>query len=233
MTGKVLIVGDQGTDAKAIHRLLKEKTHFVSRLAEKAAFGLELVYEFKPDIVVLNPEGGIEEMLGIYDTLKKERSTTEIPVLLMIRESDLAAGDIPIPLGIADLLAKPVRPSECMARIFFAFRKFNRLSEKTLIRAGKLEIDVSRYEVRAGGRQVDLTYTEYELLKFLASNPGQVFDRDVLLNKVWGYDYFGGARTVDVHVRRLRSKIESRTLQFIETIRNVGYKFIPQDDDDL
>ncbi|MFA5148449.1 MAG: winged helix-turn-helix domain-containing protein, partial [Candidatus Omnitrophota bacterium] len=97
---------------------------------------------------------------------------------------------------------------------------------KDTIKAGDLLIDVSRYEVTVNGGKIELTFKEYELLKFLASNKGRVYSRDQLLDKIWGYDYYGGTRTVDVHIRRLRSKIEDRRHTFIETIRNIGYKFI-------
>ncbi|MSP23201.1 MAG: winged helix family transcriptional regulator [Dehalococcoidia bacterium] len=94
-----------------------------------------------------------------------------------------------------------------------------------MIRHGALVIDLERYKVTLEAEVVDLTYKEYELLRFLASNPGKPFTREVLLNQVWGYDYYGGSRTVDVHIRRIRAKIENRE-QYIDTIRNVGYRFI-------
>ena len=94
-----------------------------------------------------------------------------------------------------------------------------------VLRAGDLHIDLANYKVFVGGRPVDLTYKEYELLRFLATNRDKVFTREALLNRVWGYDFYGGARTVDVHIRRLRSKIEDRAHTFIETVRNVGYRF--------
>ena len=86
-------------------------------------------------------------------------------------------------------------------------------------------MDLVNYTVHVAGRHVELTYKEYELLRFLATNRDRVFTRETLLNKVWGYDFYGGARTVDVHIRRLRSKIEDRHNVFIETVRNVGYRF--------
>ena len=92
---------------------------------------------------------------------------------------------------------------------------------------GALEIDPDRYEVRMGGAPVELTYKEFELLRFLASRPGKVFTREVLLEQVWGYDYFGGSRTVDVHIRRIRSKIEREGRTYIRTVRGVGYIFEP------
>ncbi|MBN1151915.1 MAG: response regulator transcription factor [Dehalococcoidia bacterium] len=94
-----------------------------------------------------------------------------------------------------------------------------------ILRRGDLAINTATCEVSLGGRLIELTFKEYSLLKFLATNPGRVHSRDVLLNKVWGYDYYGGDRTVDVHVRRLRSKIEDASHEFIDTVRNMGYRF--------
>jgi two-component system alkaline phosphatase synthesis response regulator PhoP len=95
----------------------------------------------------------------------------------------------------------------------------------SIIRVGDLQIDTSSYEVTIQGRRIGLRFKEYELLKLLAENPGRVFSRDALLNQIWGYEYFGGTRTVDVHIRRLRSKLEDVEHNFIETIWNVGYRF--------
>ena len=99
------------------------------------------------------------------------------------------------------------------------------MSGKDLIECGDLIIDLGKCEVSLSGRSVALTFREYELLRFLASNKRKVFTRETLLNKVWGYDYYGGDRTVDVHVRRLRGKIEGRGHSFIDTVRNIGYRF--------
>jgi two-component system, OmpR family, alkaline phosphatase synthesis response regulator PhoP len=95
-----------------------------------------------------------------------------------------------------------------------------------VVRAGDLTLDLANYRVAVAGRPVELTFKEYELLRFLVQNPDKVLTREALLKRVWGYDYFGGSRTVDVHIRRLRSKLEDRGHVFIETIRNVGYRFV-------
>ena len=99
------------------------------------------------------------------------------------------------------------------------------MDARNVLRCGDLEMDLANYTVQVGDRPVELTYKEYELLRVLATNPGRVLNRETLLNKVWGYDFYGGARTVDVHIRRLRFKIEDRHHSFIETVRNVGYRF--------
>ncbi len=119
----------------------------------------------------------------------------------------------------------PCSPEEVSIRLNLAMSRQVPAEEENMIVHGELVIDCDRYEVTLKGRKVDLTYKEYELLKYLASNPGRVFSREALLRSVWEYDYFGGTRTVDVHVRRLRSKIDDVSYHFIETQWNVGYRF--------
>jgi DNA-binding response OmpR family regulator len=200
----------------------------LSRLAPREEAGFASLLKFKPDIVVLNPDAELAGIMEYYQMLKKEPATADIPLVALVDEDDLGRAEIPS--GIQDVFCRPVREAECAARIDLLYRKTNRLTDKNVIRQGPLEIDGMKYEVRVDGRKVDLTYTEYELLKFLATHPDNVFSRDVLLNKVWGYEYYGGARTVDVHVRRLRSKIERKSVRFIETVRNIGYKFLSQEE---
>lgn len=119
----------------------------------------------------------------------------------------------------------PCSPEEVSIRLNLAMSRQEPPEEENMIVHDDLVIDCDRYEVTLKGRKVDLTYKEYELLKYLASNPGRVFSREALLRSVWEYDYFGGTRTVDVHVRRLRSKIDDVSYHFIETQWNVGYRF--------
>lgn len=127
-------------------------------------------------------------------------------------------------LPLDDFVLHPPNGEEVLARLTRLLA--NAIDESAhVIRYSDLLIDTANYTVSLAGHPVELTFKEYELLKFLASNPGRVFTREVLLNRVWGYDYFGGSRTVDVHIRRLRSKIEDRNHTFVDTVRNVGYRF--------
>ena len=119
----------------------------------------------------------------------------------------------------------PCTPEEVVERLKLAMSRHAPVEGPNTITHGELVIDCDRYEVTLRGRKLDLTYKEYELLKYLASNPGRVFSREALLRSVWEYDYFGGTRTVDVHIRRLRSKIDDVTHHFIETQWKVGYRF--------
>lgn len=146
------------------------------------------------------------------------------PALLALVTAQQLAEFNPVP-GLADFLLRTATAEELLARIRHALWRKSRLDSEDTLHFGDLVMDIANYKVYVEGRHVELTYKEYELLRFLASNSDRVFSRDALLNQVWGYDYYGGARTVDVHIRRLRSKIEDVQHTFIETVRNVGYRF--------
>ncbi len=150
-------------------------------------------------------------------------SQIKLPAILLVPEQgvrDIVPND-----GMADFLVTPFREPELVARASFALRKTGPPEDPAVVRAGDLVINPTSYEVSLNGRRIDLRFKEYELLRLLAASPGRVFTREALLSKVWGYDYFGGTRTVDVHIRRLRSKIEDAEHSFIETIWAVGYRF--------
>jgi len=152
---------------------------------------------------------------------------SRIPLLVLLTQDQLERYDFSI--GLDDFQVTPCRPYELAARVQQALWRVGKMprEDQEVLRCGDLLIDTSRYEVYVAGRPAELTFKEYELLRFLATNQDKVFTREMLLNRVWGYDYFGGARTVDVHIRRLRSKIEDKDHLFIETVRNVGYRFRP------
>ena len=147
-----------------------------------------------------------------------------VPVLAVLSSEDLGWYNPWVELD--DFILHPLRRGELSARVSQAiFRTTRPQQSSNTLAVGHLLIDMERYEVRLEGKRVNLTYKEYQLLVLLASNPGRVYTRDSLLSQVWGYDYYGGTRTVDVHIRRLRSKIEDGGEAFIETIWNVGYRF--------
>jgi DNA-binding response OmpR family regulator len=157
----------------------------------------------------------------------------DVPVLLIVTEGGLAA--VTAEWGIDDVLLDSAGPAEVEARLRLGI---GRLAAATNaggteeIRSGELVIDEGTYSARIKNRSLDLTFKEFELVKYLAQHPGRVFTRAQLLQEVWGYDYFGGTRTVDVHVRRLRAKLGSEHEALIGTVRNVGYRFVvpPKDE---
>ncbi|HXW35529.1 MAG TPA: response regulator transcription factor [Acidimicrobiales bacterium] len=126
-----------------------------------------------------------------------------------------------------DFLVLPALPDEVGARLAHLFWRTGRGLRPELIEYGALVLNLETYQAAVAGRVLDLTFMEYELLRFLAARPGKVFTRETLLSRVWGYEYYGGARTVDVHVRRLRAKLGEEHANLIETVRSVGYRFGP------
>tara|TARA_Y100000994_G_scaffold37938_1_gene28803 strand:- start:3232 stop:3906 length:675 start_codon:yes stop_codon:yes gene_type:complete len=162
-----------------------------------------------------------------YDSFQKmivDSNNREIPSLAIISpESLLMLKDS----EISDFITTPIKFSELITRCQRLTKNESFKSDEKTIKFGDLFINPSNYEVKIKGNRVNLRFKEYELLLLLSSNPGRVFDRASLLNQIWGYDYFGGTRTVDVHIRRLRSKIEILPeTEYIETIWNVGYRFV-------
>jgi DNA-binding response OmpR family regulator len=145
------------------------------------------------------------------------------PLIIVLAEGGLAAMNHEWGLNSAG-------PAEVEARIRLAIAKYRAEKDVGTINSSGVVIDESSYSAKVHGKPLDLTYKEFELLKFLAQHPGRVFSRDQLLSEVWGYDYFGGSRTVDVHIRRLRAKLGDLE-GLISTVRNVGYRFNPTDSD--
>jgi DNA-binding response OmpR family regulator len=157
----------------------------------------------------------------------------ECPVILITTEGGLAA--VNAEWGIDDVLLDAAGPAEVEARLRLAIGRVAVAEESDAdaeLRLGDLTIDENAYSARVRGRSLDLTFKEFELLRFLATHAGRVFTRAQLLQEVWGYDYFGGTRTVDVHVRRLRAKLGAEHESLIGTVRNVGYRFVPPRQDE-
>ena len=227
MVGSVLIIGDQNKQGQELKDALKKDTHFAAQIVSKNAIALNAIVEKGPDLIILNPKNSYFEIIDLYYSIKKEAQIQDTPMLLLMDEFEMKNADLPS--GIQEVLYRPLRIPEALARVNLLFKRLHKVDQKNIIQRGKLSIDVTKYEVKIGEKKIDLTFTEFELLKFLCGNSGTVFTREVLLNKVWGYEYYGGTRTVDVHIRRLRSKIEGKSSTFIETVRNIGYKFISEE----
>jgi len=171
------------------------------------------------------------DLLAARSTSRVLRATgTSVPLLAVVTEGGLAA--VAPDWGLDDVMVDLAGPAEVEARVRLALGRVTQAAagseQSEEIRSGDLSIDEATYQARVGGRALDLTFKEFELLKYLAQHPGRVFTRAQLLQEVWGYDYFGGTRTVDVHVRRLRAKLGPERETLIGTVRNVGYKFVAQ-----
>ena len=170
---------------------------------------------------------GRSDLPGVRALCKVLRATgTAMPVLLVITDAGLAA--IAPEWGVDDIILSTAGPGEVEARFRLALgRLSDEFHDTPAIQHGELVIDENSYTASVRGTALDLTYKEFELLKYLSQHPGRVFTREQLLQEVWGFDYFGGTRTVDVHVRRLRAKLGSEHESLIGTVRNVGYRLVP------
>ena len=177
------------------------------------------------DVVLVD---GRHELAQARDLCRLIRTTgSEAPVVLVVTEGGLAV--VAVDWGMDEVLLCTAGPAEVDARLRLVLGRASRDPddpEAHVIRSGEVVVDDATYTAKIGGRPLDLTFKEFELLKYLAQHPGRVFSRDQLLQEVWGYDYFGGTRTVDVHVRRLRAKLGPEHETLIGTVRNVGYRFV-------
>ena len=173
---------------------------------------------------------GRQDLAHARDLCRLIRTTgADVPVLLIVTEGGLAV--VAHDWGMDDVVLHTCGPAEIEARIRLSIGRLAAQREADdpeshVIRSGEVTVDDATYTAKISGRSLDLTFKEFELLKFLAQHPGRVFSRQQLLSEVWGYDYFGGTRTVDVHVRRLRAKLGHEHEFLIGTIRNVGYRFV-------
>ncbi|AKL72504.1 response regulator with CheY-like receiver domain and winged-helix DNA-binding domain [Actinobacteria bacterium IMCC26256] len=164
-----------------------------------------------------------EAAFSLCRSLRKRDSVLE-PLLLLISGAQLADLEQRDD-HFDDFCLTPFHPRELEARLKHLFHRAGRGPAAEILEYGDLVLNLETYQAAFGGNPLDLTYMEYELLKFLATNPGKVFTREQLLSRVWGYEYYGGARTVDVHVRRLRAKLGEEHASLIHTVRSVGYRF--------
>jgi DNA-binding response OmpR family regulator len=178
-----------------------------------------------PDAILVDARRDLMQARRLLLALRSPAN--DIPVIVIVSDGGWAA--VSADWGVDDLLLHTAGPGEVEARLRLAIGRRAQAASQLPdeIRNGGLVVNESTYSARMQGRSLDLTFKEFELLKFLAQHPGRVFTRAQLLQEVWGYDYFGGTRTVDVHVRRLRAKLGAENEALIGTVRNVGYRFVP------
>ncbi len=214
---RILLLAPQ--DERGSFRPLEEEG-FTLSLYQEPLIVEEIPLEESPDLVVVDIALMPAEDLSTFLQRCKE---VQLPVLAVVSQEHRSLLDPTLP--VEDFIFSPLGDAELRTRVRRILWKTGSWDSGQVIRIGDLVIDQERYETAVAGRRVILTYKEYQLLCLLATNPGRVYSREALLSRVWGYDYFGGTRTVDVHIRRLRSKVEDATHLFIETVRNVGYRF--------
>jgi two-component system, OmpR family, alkaline phosphatase synthesis response regulator PhoP len=172
---------------------------------------------------VVAAEGDMAAAMAICRHLRR-REVPLTPLLLVVSPNQIGALSLRDDL-FDDFCLLPLNIEEIVSRLEHLFWRSGRGLQPDLVEYGPLLLNLETYQAAVAGRVLDLTYMEYELLRFLSTHPGKVFTRETLLNRVWGYEYYGGARTVDVHVRRLRAKIGEEHAHLIQTVRSVGYRF--------
>ncbi len=220
----VLVVDDEKTLVKALSFNL-EKEGFRVEQAYDGEEALTKVFDLKPDIVVLDLM--LPEVDG-FEVCRQIRKKLEIPIIMLTARSEDIDKVLGLELGADDYLTKPFNSRELVARIKAILRRSTVRDEeaKKVIQIGKLKVDLLQHRARIEDKEVSLTSKEFALLSFLASNAGNVYSREQLLEQVWGYDYYGDVRTVDVHIRHLREKIEKDPANpdLIITVWGTGYK---------
>jgi two-component system, OmpR family, response regulator VicR len=220
----VLVVDDEKTLVKALSFNL-EKEGFRVEKAYDGEEALQKVFDLKPDIVVLDLM--LPEVDG-FEVCRRIRKKLEVPIIMLTARTEDIDKVLGLELGADDYLTKPFNSRELVARIKAILRRsvFREEEAKKLLQIGKLQIDLLQHRVRIEGKEVNLTTKEFALLSFLAANAGNVYSREQLLEQIWGYDYYGDVRTVDVHIRHIREKIETDpgNPDLILTIWGTGYK---------
>lgn len=219
---QVLLLTRALTPSSAVLPGLELLRHHIKVMSPEPA---ALIAAPEVDVILIDGRTDLPVVRSLCRLLETTGNTS--PVILITTEGGLAA--VTQEWGLTDVLLVDASPAEIEVRIRLATTKIevaNRFETSHEIKAGELSIDEATYSAKLRGRTLDLTFKEFELLKFLAQHPGRVFSRDQLLREVWGYDYFGGTRTVDVHVRRLRAKLGPENENLIGTVRNVGYRYV-------
>ncbi len=221
---RILVLGHSERDLSAIVASLAGMSHFVTRAWDPDSLA-DAVATGSPELVVVDLRGEQASIAEAKNLIAIYEQVAEAPRLAVVESTtspELRSK------YIDDFVIYPYRPGEFELRVTRLLAKNQQLKSGKLLTAGELVIDTESFEVTVEGRQLALTFKEFELLRFLASHPGRVHTREALLNQVWGYEYFGGLRTVDVHVRRIRAKLGIKHENHIVTVHGVGYKFVTQ-----
>jgi DNA-binding response OmpR family regulator len=220
--GTILIVDDDENIADLI-KLYMENSGYSTKLCYDGKEAVSVYAEYKPDLVLLDVM--LPHMDGI-DVLKAIRKDSEVPVIMLTAKGETFDKVLALELGADDYVVKPFEPKELIARVKAVLRRYSADNpSKEELKFDNLVIDMNSYTVVYNGDEIKMPPKEFELLHYLANNKNRVFTREQLLCEVWGYDYPGDSRTVDVHVKRLREKLQGGVNWQIETVWGVGYKF--------
>lgn len=234
MNDRILVIEDESNIQELIKYNL-EKNGYKVILADNGTAGLNEALANVPDLILLDLMLPGLDGLEVCKRLRADKRTRKVPIFMLTARGEELDKVLGLELGADDYITKPFSIKELIARIRAALRRIEEdrdeelpaVEGNKLIRVKDIEIDSEKYEVKKNGEKLSLTLKEFELLKILVENRGKVLTRDFLLDKIWGYDYAGETRTVDVHIRHVRQKLkdEEGSNPLVETIRGVGYRF--------
>lgn len=223
--GKIMVVDDDRNICELL-RLYLEKEGFTPILANDGEIAVERFEEQKPDLILLDI---MMPKLDGWQVCREIRKKSNVPIIMLTAKGETFDKVLGLELGADDYVVKPFEAKEVVARIKAVLRRVGQQSEQPAVKEvtyDKLSVNMTKYELKVDGNQVDTPPKELELLYHLASNPNRVYTRDQLLDEVWGFEYYGDSRTVDVHIKRLREKLEGVSPQWsLKTVWGVGYKF--------
>ena len=220
-TLKVMVVDDEARMRKLVRDFLVRNDFDVV----EAADGQEAVDKFyeQKDIALIILDVMMPKMDG-WEVVREIRKTSKVPIIMLTARSEERDELLGFELGVDDYISKPFSPKTLVARVEAILRRTNTITPEDILKAGAIEINKAAHEVKIDGKNVDLSYKEFELLTYFIENQGIALSREKILNSVWNYDYFGDARTIDTHVKKRRSKMGEHG-DYIKTIWGMGYKF--------
>ena len=218
---KILVVDDESRMRKLVRDFL-EKKGFVVMEAGDGEEAMDIFYEEK-DIALIILDVMMPKMDG-WEVCREIRKNSKVPIIMLTARSDERDELLGFDLGVDEYISKPFSPKILVARVEAILRRTNAISQDKLLQVNGIEIDKSAHIVRINGKEIELSFKEFELLAYFMENQGIALSREKILNNVWNYDYFGDARTIDTHVKKLRSKMGDKG-DCIKTIWGIGYKF--------
>lgn len=221
---RILVVGKSENQLPAIAASIAGLNHFVKSAWDLMSLS-DAVANGSPDLVVIDLRDGHASLTHAKDLIANYDQVAQAPRFAVTETTDMPELQSKY---LDDFILYPYDETELTLRVIRLLSKSQKLKGGKLLTANGLIIDTESFEVTVDGRQLALTFKEFELLRYLAAHPNRVHTREALLNRVWGYEYFGGLRTVDVHVRRIRAKLGAKHQNLVHTVHGVGYKFIPE-----
>ena len=218
---KILVVDDESRMRKLVRDFLVKKD-FIVLEAEDGAQAVDIFFSTK-DISLIILDVMMPKMDG-WQVCREIRELSDVPIIMLTAKSDERDELMGFDLGVDEYISKPFSPKILVARVEAILRRSNLLNDDSIITAGEITLNKSAHEVTVEGKPVELSFKEFELLNYFMDNQGLALSREKILNSVWNYDYFGDARTIDTHVKKLRSKL-GKEGDYIKTIWGMGYKF--------